>query len=310
MLSNVLVGELEDKMKFLELIITMGDDCKCNYNDIFSSVRTWDCLLYNFLLEKNIMIPQKKEHFSKGFAGGYVQDPKVGKYKWVVSVDATSLYPSIIMQHNLSPEMLAEGHKPLDCTVDSILERKHSTKKLVEADLSMAANGYLFGRTSQGFMAEITQKFFDDRQKYKKLMKKAEQEYEDTKNPKLKNDIAKFNNFQMARKIQLNSLFGAIGNKWFRYFDERIAEAITLSGQLIIRDTGKAVDEFLNKFLGTEDEVYSFYTDTDSCYVTLDKMVELHMKDKSQEEIIDILDKFTEDKLVPASNGRMEELGK
>ena len=99
-------------------------------------------------------------------------------------------------------------------------------------------------------MAEITQKFFDDRQRYKKLMKQAEQEYEDTKNPALKNDIAKYHNFQMARKIQLNSLFGAIGNKWFRYFDERIAEAITLSGQLIIRDTGKAVDEFLNKFLG------------------------------------------------------------
>ena len=308
-IDTVLVDELDDKMKFLELIITMGYDCKCNYNDIFSSVRTWDCLLYNFLLEKNIMIPQKKEHFSKGFAGGYVQDPKVGKYKWVVSVDATSLYPSIIMQHNLSPEMLAEGHKPLDCTVDSILERKHSTKKMKEAGLSMAANGFLFGRSSQGFMAEITQRFFDDRQKYKKLMKKAEQEYEDTKNPKLKNDIAKFNNFQMARKIQLNSLFGAIGNKWFRYFDERIAEAITLTGQLIIRDTGKAVDEFLNKFLGTEDVEYSFYTDTDSCYVTLDKMVELHMKDKSQEEIIDILDKFTEDKLVPAINGRMAELG-
>ena len=101
----------------------------------------------------------------------------------------------------------------------------------------------------------------------------------------------------MARKIQLNSLFGAIGNKWFRYFDERIAEAITLSGQLIIRDTGKAVDEFLNKFLGTEDEVYSFYTDTDSCYVTLDTMVEKHLAGKSRDEIINILDKFVEEKV-------------
>ena len=76
----------------------------------------------------------------------------------------------------------------------------------------MAANGYLYRKESQGFMAEITQRFFDDRQKYKKLMKQAEQEYEDTKNPDLLNDIAKYNNFQMARKIQLNSLFGAIGN--------------------------------------------------------------------------------------------------
>ena len=307
-IDTKLVDELDDKMKFLELIITMAYDCKCNYNDIFSSVRTWDCLLYNHLLEQNIMIPQKKEHYSKGFPGGYVQEPKTGKYRWVVSVDATSLYPSIIMQHNLSPEMLAENHKPIDCTVDSILERRHQLK-LQDHDLSMAANGYLYRKDKQGFMADITQKFFDDRQRYKKLMKQAEQEYEDTKNPKLLNDIAKYHNFQMARKIQLNSLFGAIGNKWFRFFDERIAESITLTGQLIIRDTAKVIDEFMNKFLGTEDEVYSFYTDTDSCYLTLDTMVEKHLKDKSRDEIIDILDKFVDQKLEPIINGRMAELG-
>ena len=307
-IDTKLVDELDDKMKFLELIITMAYDCKCNYNDIFSSVRTWDCLLYNHLLDRNIMIPQKKEHYSKGFPGGYVQEPKPGKYKWVVSVDATSLYPSIIMQHNLSPEMLAENHKPIDCTVDSILERRHQLK-LQDHDLSMAANGYLYRKDKQGFMADITQKFFDDRQRYKKLMKQAEQEYEDTKNPKLLNDIAKYHNFQMARKIQLNSLFGAIGNKWFRFFDERIAESITLTGQLIIRDTAKVIDEFMNKFLGTEDEVYSFYTDTDSCYLTLDTMVEKHLKGKSRDEIIDILDKFVDQKLEPIINGRMAELG-
>lgn len=307
-IDTKLVDELDDKMKFLELIITMAYDCKCNYNDIFSSVRTWDCLLYNHLLDKGIMIPQKKEQFSDGFPGGYVQEPKTGKYKWIVSVDATSLYPSIIMQHNLSPEMLATNHKPIDCTVDSILDRKHKLK-LDDGDLSMAANGYLYHKDRQGFMAEITQKFFDDRQRYKKLMKQAEQEYEDTKNPALKNDIAKYHNFQMARKIQLNSLFGAIGNKWFRYFDERIAESITLTGQLIIRDTAKVIDEFMNKFLGTEGEVYSFYTDTDSCYLTLDNMVEKHLKDKSHGEIITVLDNFVEDKLVPAINGRMSELG-
>lgn len=307
-IDTKLVDELDDKMKFLELIITMAYDCKCNYNDIFSSVRTWDCLLYNHLLNRGIMIPQKKEQFSDGFPGGYVQEPKTGKYKWIVSVDATSLYPSIIMQHNLSPEMLATNHKPIDCTVDSILDRKHKLK-LDDSDLSMAANGYLYRKDKQGFMAEITQKFFDDRQRYKKLMKQAEQEYEDTKNPKLKNDIAKYHNFQMARKIQLNSLFGAIGNKWFRYFDERIAESITLTGQLIIRDTAKVIDEFMNKFLGTKDEVYSFYTDTDSCYLTLDTMVEKHLKGKSHGEIISVLDNFVEDKLVPSINGRMSELG-
>ena len=299
-----LVDELDDKMKLLELIATMAYDCKCNFEDVFSSVRTWDCLLFNHLLEKNIMIPQKADKASRGIKGGYVQEPVPGKYKWVVSVDATSLYPSIIMQHNLSPEMFLDI-KPLDCTVDSLLERRHDTSGLKERDVSMAANGFCFSREKQGLFPEITQKFFDDRQRYKKLMKQAEQEYEKTKDKSLLADISKYNNFQMARKIQLNSLFGAMGNKYFRYFDERIAEGITLTGQYIIRETARAVNEYLNKFCGTEDVEYSFYTDTDSCYITLDVLVEKFLKDKSHTEIIDALDKITEDKIEPAINRAM-----
>ena len=144
-----LVDELDDKMKLLELIATMAYDCKCNFEDIFSSVRTWDCLLYNHLLEKNIMIPQKEDKASRGIKGGYVQEPVPGKYKWVVSVDATSLYPSIIMQHNLSPEMFLDI-KPLDCTVDGLLENRYDTSGLVARNASMAANGFCFDRRSQG----------------------------------------------------------------------------------------------------------------------------------------------------------------
>jgi DNA polymerase elongation subunit (family B) len=302
-----LVDELDDKMKLIELIATMTYDSKCNFDDIFSSVRTWDCLLYNHLLTKNIMIPQKSDKPSRGIKGGYVQEPIPGKYKWIVSVDATSLYPSIIMQHNLSPETFVDV-KPLDCTVDSLLERKHDTSPIRERNLSMAANGYMFSREKQGLFAEITQKFFDDRQRYKGLMKKAQQEYEKTKNKKLLSDIAKYDNFQMARKIQLNSLFGAMGNKYFRYFDERIAEGITLTGQYIIRETSRAVNEFLNKFCGTEDVEYSFYTDTDSCYITLDVLVDKFLKDKSHSEIIDAIDRITEDKIEPAIAKAMKSL--
>jgi len=304
-----LVDELDDKMKLLELIATMAYDCKCNFEDIFSSVRTWDCLLFNHLLEKNIMIPQKQDKASRGIKGGYVQEPVPGKYKWVVSVDATSLYPSIIMQHNLSPEMFLDI-KPLDCTVDGLLEKRYDTSGLVSRNASMAANGFCFDRKSQGLFPEITQKFFDDRQRYKKLMKEAEKEYEKTKNKDLLADISKYNNFQMARKIQLNSLFGAMGNKYFRYFDERIAEGITLTGQYIIRETARAVNEYLNKFCGTEDVEYSFYTDTDSCYITLDVLVEKFLKDKSHDQIITALDKITEDKIEPCINKAMSNLSK
>ena len=302
-----LVDDLDDKMKLIELIATMTYDCKCNFSDVYSSTRTWDCLLYNHLLEQGIMIPPKSDKPSRGIKGGYVQEPVPGKYKWVVSVDATSLYPSIIMQHNLSPECLSDV-KPLDCTVDTLLGREHNTEKLKEKNLSMAANGYCFTRKRQGIFADITQKFFDDRQKYKKLMQQAQKDYESTHDEKFLPLIAKYNNFQMARKIQLNSLFGAMGNRYFRYFDERIAEGITLTGQYIIRETADAVNRYLNKFCGTKDVEYSFYTDTDSCYITLDALVEKFLKDQPKDKIIDALDKITEDKIEPAINKAMSDL--
>jgi DNA polymerase elongation subunit (family B) len=298
-----LVDELEDKMKLIELIATMAYDAKCNLGDIYSSVRTWDCLLYNHLLKKNIMIPQKRVNEGRTIEGAYVQQPKIGEYDWVLSFDATSLYPSIIMQYNMSPETLV-SEPQIDTTVDRLLDRE--TK--IDTEHSMAANGAKFTRDKQGVFAEITQTFFDDRQKYKKLMKEAEREYEKTKDPSLKSKIAKYNNFQMARKIQLNSLYGALANQYFRYYDDKIAEGITLSGQFIIRETAKALDEYLNEVCGTEGEVYSFYSDTDSCYITLDKLVNKYYSGVSKEKVVDILDKIAEEKIEPAINKAMKKL--
>ena len=101
-----LVDQLEDKLKLIELLLTMAYDAKCNYSDIFSQVRTWDCIVYNHLLKKNVIIPNKTtKRVARIFEGAYVKEPRSGHYEWVVSFDATSLYPSIIMQYNMSPEM-------------------------------------------------------------------------------------------------------------------------------------------------------------------------------------------------------------
>ena len=304
-IDSKLVDDLEDKMKLIELIATMAYDAKCNLTDIYSSVRTWDCLLYNHLLKKNIMIPQKRENEGRIIEGAYVQQPEIGDYNWVLSFDATSLYPSIIMQYNMSPETLM-AEQPIDTSVDQLLDRK--TK--IDTDLAVAANGVKFSRDKQGVFPEITQKFFDDRQKYKKLMKEAEREYEKTKDPKLKAKIAKYNNFQMARKIQLNSLYGALANQYFRYYDDRIGEGITLTGQFIIREAAKALDEYLNKVCDTEGEVYSFYSDTDSCYITLDNLVKKYYNNQSKEKIINLLDKIGEEKIEPAIAKAMSGLAK
>ena len=308
-MDAVLVDQLEEKMKLIELCITMTYDAKMNFEDVFSPVKTWDCLLYNYLRAKNIVIGQPKKRPEKRIQGAYVQQPVPGAYEWVESFDATSLYPSILMQYNMSPETLVEG-SCFDVTVDGLLEGKYdfNTKH------SIAGNGHLFRRDKQGHFPNIVQKFFDDRQKYKKLMIKAKQELgeippenEAARKKKL-NEISKYDNFQMARKIQLNSLYGAMANSYFRYYDSRIAEAITLSGQYIIRRAAQSLDMFLNDLLKTDNEVYSFYTDTDSCYVTLEALVRKFYKDKPKEKIVDILDKIGTDQIEPCIERGMTEL--
>jgi DNA polymerase elongation subunit (family B) len=296
-----LVDELERKLKLIELCLTMAYDAKCNYNDVFSQVRTWDCLIYNHLHNKNIQIPQKKIQQGRPIEGAFVKEPKPGRYDWVVSFDATSLYPSIIMQYNLSPEMMIRD-KVFDTTVRGLLDKKHNLASLVEDGHCMTANGYCYSREKQGLFPEIVEKFFDDRQRYKKLMIAAQKEYESTKNPKLKNDISKYNNFQMARKIQLNSLFGAMGNEYFRYYDARVAEGITMTGQYIIQEVGNALNKYLNKIVGTENYDYSFYSDTDSCYITLEPLVAKFYSDMDRDRLIDVLNKICEEKITEAIN--------
>ena len=306
-IDTALVDELEDKMKLIELILTMAYDAKCNFQDIFSPVRTWDSLLYNHLWKQNVVLPQSESKESRSIVGAYVQEVEPGEYEWVASFDATSLYPSIIMQYNMSPETLVPGSM-MDVTVDGLLEGKYDLSSLKEKNYSMTANGQCFTNDKLGYMPEIVQKFFDDRQKYKKLMLKAKQDLIDTGDDKYKNDISKYNNFQMARKIQLNSLYGAMANQYFRFYDDRIAEGITMSGQHIIRQTAVGLDKFLNKVCGTENEMYSFYSDTDSCYITLKGLVDKYYSKMDKDKLIDVLDKIGDDQIEPCIAKSMDEL--
>ena len=305
-IDTVIVDELEDKMKLIELALTMAYDAKCNYNDVFSAVRTWDSLLYNHLWEKNIVIHQKSGKKDRQIEGAYVQEPKPGGYDWVCSFDATSLYPSILMQYNMSPETIVPGFK-YDVKVDDLLDR-YKLDKLKEKNYAMASNGTCYTREKQGLFPEIVQKFFNDRLKYKKLMQEAQKKYQETGAKAYQNEVSKYNNFQMARKIQLNSLYGALANQYFRFYDDDIAEGITMTGQLVIRDTAKALDNYMNKVCGTEDEMYSFYSDTDSCYVTCQNLVENFFPDKGVDKTVELLDKIGTDKIEPAIDQAMTKL--
>jgi len=302
-----LVDRLEDKMKLIELCLTMAYEAKVNYTDVLGSVRYWDVLIYNHLRDKNIVIPQKKQQKKvEQYEGAYVKEPQVGMHKWVMSFDLNSLYPHLIMQYNISPETLVSGEKK-EGLIDKILDGKLSN----DTKYSMTPNGAFFKKDKRGFLPEIMEKIYDDRVKYKKLMLKAQQRYEDTKDKSLLKEISKYNNIQMAKKISLNSAYGAIGNNWFRYFDLRNAEAITTSGQLSIRWIEKEINKYLNNLLKTEGEDYVIASDTDSVYITFDRFIgKVFTEGTKTSKIISFLDKVAKNKLEPFIDKSYNELGK
>ena len=293
-----LVDKLEDKMKLIELIVTMAYEAKVNMTDVLGQVRYWDILIYNHLREKNLVIPPKKEHEkNEKYEGAYVKDPQVGMHNWVMSFDLNSLYPHLIMQYNISPETLVNSGADLaEGMVDKLLEGKAKN----DTEYCMTPNGAFFRKDVKGFLPEIMESMYNDRVKYKKLMLQAEQEYEDTKNPALLKDISKYNNIQMAKKISLNSAYGAIGNNWFRYYDLLIATAITTAGQLSIRWIEKALNIHLNKILKTEKIDYVIASDTDSVYITFDALVhKIFGEGQETGKVVAFLDKLAKEKLEP-----------
>jgi len=246
-----LVDRLEEKMALITLALTMAYKAKTNYIDTLGTTNIWDSVIYNALRPENIVVPPKVDKMKSTIVGGYVKDPVVGSHDWVCSFDLNSLYPNIIVQYNMSPETLTEGEG------------------------AEAANGTRYRTDVQGIIPRVIKQFYTDRVTAKDAMLKAKQDYEKTPTKKLANDITIFNNQQMAVKILMNSLYGAMANQYFRYFDLRIAEAVTTSGQRAIRCAEKAVNDEMQELMGTKDD-YVIAIDTDSVYINFSQMVRMH----------------------------------
>ena len=287
-----LVDRLEDKLKLIELALTMAYDAKVNYQDIFFQVRLWDCIIYNELKKRNIAIPPKiGSKKDEKYAGAYVKEPIAGKYDWVVSFDLNSLYPHLIMQYNISPETLCESRHPT-ATVDRLLKQEID----IDDKYSTCANGAQYRKDIRGFLPELMQKYYDQRVTFKRRMIDAKKKYQKTPSKALEKEIARCNNIQMAKKISLNSAYGAIGNQYFRYYKLENAEAITLSGQVSIRWIEDKMNKYLNKILKTQEIDYVIASDTDSIYLHLGPLVEVIFKDreKDTESVVSFLDKICE----------------
>ena len=323
-----LIERLEDKLKMIELVYAMAYSAKVNYTDTFGVVKLWDIISHNFLLERNIVVTPKEhipdipyamlqsmENLSEGgiendedyeasFTGAYVKPPQVGMHKWVVSFDLNSLYPHLIMQYNISPETYygqISGQKD----VDRFLAGE---AKDWDTDLIKSPNRCIFRRDKQGFLPELMEMYYDKRTIYKKKMIEAQKEYQKNKSYELEKEIARYNNLQMAFKIMLNSAYGALGNKHFRYYQIALAECITIAGQVSIRWIENKMNEYLNKVLKTNKD-YIIASDTDSIYINFEGLVKSVMPNESDtSKVVEYLNKICAQKLEPFIDKSYQEL--
>ena len=263
-----LVDRFEEKLGLITLALTMAYRGGVNYRDVLGTTMIWDTIIYRILEQNKVVCPPKIEKSKSDFVGAYVKEPQIGAHDWVVSFDLNSLYPNIIVQNNMSPETVVDG------LVDTSIE--HMLRKQTDIDTTYATtpNGARFKKDRQGVIPFVIQKYYEERVEIKKEMLKLQQEYESTPTKSLSNKISHLYNEQMAIKILMNSLYGALGNRWFRYFDQRVAESITMSGQLAILWAERTVNKEMNKLLETDEEDYVIAIDTDSLYIRMGELVQ------------------------------------
>jgi len=315
-----LIIKLEEKLKLIELAITLAYDTKTNYQDVFAQTRMWDSMTYAYLFEKGIIVPPRvtKEKDS-AFEGAYVKIPQVGLHNWVASFDLNSLYPHLMMQYNISPETLIEPQDYTDemrnvlsqgVSVEKLLKRQIDTSSL--KNVTVTPNGQFFRTDIQGFLPKMMEEMYTDRSKFKKMMLRAKQTYEDetdeSKKYEIEKRIAKYNNIQLAKKVSLNSAYGALGSQYFRFYDLRMALGVTSAGQLSIRWIENKINEYMNKLLGTESD-YVIASDTDSIYLRMGELVNKFIKDTSdKQKVISLMDKICEEKIQPYIDKSYQEL--
>jgi DNA polymerase elongation subunit (family B) len=316
-----LIVRMEEKLKLIELGLTLAYDTKTNFEDIFAQTRMWDSMTYAYLLEKGIVVPPRVvQNKTSAFEGAYVKDPQVGQHKWVASFDLNSLYPHLMMQYNISPETLVQTEDYTD-EMRNIIMKGVSVEKMLDkgVDLSklqgvtITPNGQFFRADKKGFFPQMLEDMYIDRSKFKKLMLKAKQDYENetdpTKRKEIKNLVSRYDNLQLAKKVSLNSAYGALGSQYFRFYDLRQALAVTTAGQLSIRWIEAKINSYMNKILNTTGVDYVIASDTDSIYLRMGELVDKFIKDQSdKQKVIALMDKICEEKLQPFIDESYDEL--
>lgn len=305
-----LVMNLEHKRNLLRLVLTISYIAKINYNNVFSPVRTWDTLIYNYLRDRNIIIPSRRvDDTDNTIEGAYVKEPIPNMYNWVVSFDLNSLYPHLIMSMNMSPETID------DFMVDTNVERLlGGDVSQVKEGYSLAANGSQYNMSKTGFIPELMNNLYTGRKVEKNIMLETESKLEAIKSKATKREIAELNSIistkdslQNALKTLMNSGYGAMANVGFRFFDQRIAEGITMSGQLVIQTAERNANALMDKIVGSsKDRVIA--SDTDSLYVHVEDLVNKFAKDKSKDQQVTFVERASAEKIAPTLNSSLNQL--
>jgi len=277
-----LVVELDDKMKLIDLARGICHKGHVPYEDFLFATRYLDGAALTYLKRNGIVAPSRAPRNSDeplDLLGAYVKAPNPGRYKWVYDLDLTSLYPSIIMTLNVSPETKVtkldnfDGKGYVKGTGTHYTdgwngwESAADLKAYLESnDYSIAANGVVYDRKLNGFLPSILDKWFNERVEYKNLRKKFEKEGDTAK-------AVYYDQMQLVTKILLNSFYGVLGNPGFRFFDPDNAVAITSTGQQLIKFTADIGNQYYRKELGI-DKDYCIYTDTDSTFFSSLPLIE------------------------------------
>lgn len=313
-----LVNKIDGKLMLLQLAVTLGYYAGINFTTVFGTIKPWDAIIFNALRKDKKVVSARKRREKKQFIGAFVKAPIPGFYKNILSFDLTSLYPSIIRQCNISPECIRgqfDGHMTIEQQIEALVLQ---TLTIPAGDYSASANGMLYTKEFQGVIPEVITKVFFERKAHKKKMLEYQRQAVAAKESGNMDEYKRLSRLetqeniqQMVRKIQINSLYGALGNAFFRYYDERNAEAVTSFGQLAIKWVARDINAYLNKACGTIDADYVVYGDTDSVYISFDQLLKVLGKDTlPEQERVDVLDKIgkaIEDKVINPSYDKLTE---
>lgn len=285
--DTYLVTLLEHKLRLIDLAVSIAYWAKILYPDIFSPVKTWDVMVYMALKEKGLETLPFQKAKEVEVIGAYVFEPRKSMRKAVVSYDTNSLYPNVIISFNLDPMTIVDGFTgipgipqavygdALHFNMDAAIENALNYAAIKKTGYSYTTNGYYWKHDRQGIFGQIMESLYNERVKIKKQLKVFFDQSQYLK--------------EQAIKILLNSGYGAFLNPHFRYYDPRIAEAITTSGRVLTRFLFKKIDEI--------DGAEVIYGDTDSVYISCEKVVEGIADTK---EMIKKVSEFADKNITPA----------